>query len=92
MLPTLLNELDRTAERYLLVLDDYHVITDTRVHEQLEFLIGYLPPSLHLVIAGRYDPPLPLARMRARGQLTEIRADDLRFTPAEAEQRSPGPG
>ena len=92
VLPTLLNELDRATERYLLVLDDYHLITDRRVHEQLEFLIGYLPPSLHLVIAGRYDPPLPLARMRARGQLTEIRADDLRFSPDEAAQLVAGAG
>ncbi|MEV6630450.1 hypothetical protein AB0M54_06835 [Actinoplanes sp. NPDC051470] len=83
-LPMLLNELAESSARHVLVLDDYHVLTDTRIHEGLEFLLGYLPPALRLVVAGRADPPLPLARLRARGELTEVRADDLRFTPAEA--------
>ena len=59
-------------------------VADARIHEGVEYLLSYLPPSLRLVIAGRLDPPLPLARMRARGELTEIRAADLRFSPAEA--------
>jgi LuxR family maltose regulon positive regulatory protein len=83
-LPTLLNELADTADHYVLVLDDYHVLTHPGIHESLEFLLAYLPSSLRVVLAGRSDPPLPLARMRARGELTEIRAADLRFTPDEA--------
>ena len=83
-LPMLLNELAVSSRRHVLVLDDYHVLTDERIHESLEYLIGYLPPALRIVISGRADPPLPLARLRARGELTEVRADDLRFTPAEA--------
>jgi LuxR family maltose regulon positive regulatory protein len=66
------------------VLDDYHVIEAAAVDEALAFLIEHLPPPLHLVIATREDPPLPLARLRARGQLTEVRAADLRFTADEA--------
>jgi LuxR family maltose regulon positive regulatory protein len=83
-LPTLLNDLAASGTRHVVVLDDYHLLTDVRIHEAVEFLLAYLPPSLHVVITGRFDPPLPLARMRARGQLTEIRAADLRFTAAEA--------
>jgi ATP/maltotriose-dependent transcriptional regulator MalT len=83
-LPSLLNDLAASSARHVLILDDYHVLSDVRIHEAVEFLLSYLPPSLRLVLAGRFDPPLPLARMRARGQLTEIRAADLRFTPAEA--------
>ena len=75
-----------TADRKVLVLDDYHLLSDPAIHESLEFVLGYLPPSLHVVIAGRADPPLPLARMRARGTLTEIRVDDLRCTADEASQ------
>ena len=66
------------------VLDDYHVLADRRIHEQVEFLLTYLPPALHLVVSGRSDPALPLARLRARGELFELRADDLRFTIDEA--------
>jgi LuxR family maltose regulon positive regulatory protein len=83
-LPMLLNELVTSTRRHVLVLDDYHVLTDARIHEGLEYLIGYLPPALRIVVAGRAEPALPLARLRARGDLTEVRADDLRFTPAEA--------
>ncbi|NNJ12779.1 LuxR family transcriptional regulator [Chloroflexales bacterium ZM16-3] len=68
----------------VLVLDDYHAIAAQPVDRTLRFLLEHLPPALHLVIATRQDPPLPLARLRARGQLTELRAADLRFTPAEA--------
>ena len=68
----------------VLVLDDYHLIEAQPIHEALTFLLEHLPPQMHLVIATREDPPLPLARLRARGQLTELRATDLRFTPAEA--------
>ena len=68
----------------MLVLDDYHVLTDARLHKQVEFLVSYAPASLHVVVAGRYDPPLPLARLRVAGQLTEVRAADLGFTTEEA--------
>jgi LuxR family maltose regulon positive regulatory protein len=83
--PLLLNELESTAEAVVLILDDYHLLSDPRVHEGVEFLLAYLPPSLRLVVAGRADPPLPLPRLRARGELTEIRAADLRFCVSEAE-------
>ena len=83
-LPTLLNDLSASDARHTLILDDYHLLTDVRIHEAVEYLLSYLPPSLRLVIAARFDPPLPLARMRARGELTEIRAADLRFRAAEA--------
>ena len=69
---------------FILVLDDYHVIEAKPIDQALTFLIEHLPPQMHLVIATREDPSLPLARLRARGQLTELRAADLRFTPAEA--------
>src|SRR5580692_2693799 len=68
----------------LLVLDDYHLIDAQPVHVSLGFLLEHLPPGLHLVLASRADPPLPLARLRAGGQLAELRAADLRFTAEEA--------
>ena len=68
----------------VLVLDDYHVIEALDVHEAVAFLLDHLPDQLHLVVATRADPPFPLARLRGRGQLTEIRVDDLRFAAAEA--------
>jgi LuxR family maltose regulon positive regulatory protein len=67
----------------VLVLDDYHVITAQLIHSALTFLLDHLPPQMHLVIATRVDPPLPIARLRGRGQLTELRQNDLRFTPNE---------
>jgi LuxR family maltose regulon positive regulatory protein len=81
---TLLNDLDALVTDIVVVLDDYHVIESTDVHESLAFLLEHLPPQVHLVVASRSDPPLPLARMRARGELLEIRAADLRFTTGEA--------
>jgi ATP/maltotriose-dependent transcriptional regulator MalT len=83
-LPALLNDLYASNARHTLILDDYHLLTDVRIHEAIEYLLSYLPPSLRLVIAARFDPPLPLARMRARSELTEIRAADLRFSATEA--------
>jgi LuxR family transcriptional regulator, maltose regulon positive regulatory protein len=68
----------------LLVLDDYHLIDTQQMHEPLLFLLEHLPPGLHLALASRSDPPLPLARLRAAGQLAELRAGDLRFTAEEA--------
>ena len=68
----------------LLVLDDYHLIDAEPVHESLTFLLEHLPPGLQVVLTSRADPPLPLARLRARGQLAELRAAELRFTADEA--------
>ena len=79
-----INELSTISEHILLVLDDYHLIDTQPIHDALAFLLRRLPPQLHLVITTREDPPLPLARLRARSQLTELRATDLRFTTSEA--------
>ena len=84
LLIPLLNEITSLQEDASLVLDDYHLVESQAVDQLLSFLLDHLPPHLHLVIATREDPDLPLARLRARGQLTELRAADLRFTPAEA--------
>jgi LuxR family transcriptional regulator, maltose regulon positive regulatory protein len=82
----LINELAAQPDdgEALLVLDDYHVIGSPQVHESLAFLLEHRPAGICVVLASRSDPPLPLARLRARGQLTEIRVAELRFTPAEA--------
>ena len=84
VLTALLNDLGATAADIVLVLDDYHVIDASDVQEGMAFLLDHLPPWLHVVIASRADPALPLARWRARGELVEIRAAELRFTPDEA--------
>ena len=84
ILIALLNEIATVSDNFILVLDDYHTIDSKPVDLALTFLVEHLPPQIYLVIATREDPPLPLARLRARGQLTELRAADLRFTPVEA--------
>jgi LuxR family maltose regulon positive regulatory protein len=84
ILTTLINDVAAMPERFALVLDDYHLITARPVHKALTFLLDHLPNNAHLVIATRADPPLPIARLRGRGQLTELRQADLRFTPDEA--------
>ncbi len=84
ILTTLLNEITTVLDHFILVLDDYHMIDSKPIDETLTFLLKHLPPQMHLVITTREDPHLPLSRLRARGQLTELRAADLRFTPAEA--------
>jgi LuxR family maltose regulon positive regulatory protein len=73
-----------SGHRFALILDDYHVIDSQSIHSAIAFLLDHLPPQMHLVIASRSDPPLPLARLRARGESTELRAADLRFTSDEA--------
>ena len=83
-LVALLNDLDAISNDVVLVLDDYHVIEARDVQDGMAFLLEHLPPQIHLVIASRTDPALPLARLRGRGELAEIRAADLRFTPGEA--------
>lgn len=75
-----------SSKSVVLVLDDYHHITQQPIHDALAYLIDHLPNNIHLVFISRADPPLPLGRWRVRGQLTEIRADDLRFTEDEAAQ------
>lgn len=84
ILTSLLNEIAAVPHSFILVLDDYHLIDSKAIDHTLTFLLEHLPPSVHLVIATREDPSLPLARLRARGQLTELRAADLQFTPVEA--------
>jgi LuxR family maltose regulon positive regulatory protein len=84
VLPLLINDLAALAEPFVLVLDDYHLVENPEVHSAIELLIERLPAAAHLVIVTRSDPPLPLSRLRARGQMTELRAADLRFNVAEA--------
>lgn len=84
MLTALLNEIATAPDNFILVLDDYHLVDTKPVDEVLAFMIDHLPTQMHLVITTREDPSLPLPRLRARNQLTEIRAADLRFTLAEA--------
>jgi LuxR family maltose regulon positive regulatory protein len=79
VLPILLNELVAQEEEVVLVLDDYHVITNDEIHEALAYLVERMPSSFRLVLATRENPPLPLGRLRARGQLVELRVDQLRF-------------
>jgi ATP/maltotriose-dependent transcriptional regulator MalT len=97
LVTALINELtaDHSPDEVLLVLDDYHLVDSGPVHESVAFLLENLPPDLRVVVSGRADPPLPLPRLRARGQLAELRAVDLRFTPEEAAallDEAAGPG
>src|SRR6266478_4641184 len=84
ILTALLNEIATVTDDFVLVLDDYHVIDSKPIDHALTFLVEHLPPQMRLVIATREDPDLPLARLRAGAQLTELRVTDLRFTPSEA--------
>jgi ATP/maltotriose-dependent transcriptional regulator MalT len=84
ILTALLNEITTIPDHFVLVLDDYHVLDAKPIDQALTYLVEHLPPQMHLVIATREDPQLPLARLRARGHLTELRATDLRFTASEA--------
>ncbi len=92
LLGTLINEITATSHDtsatlgrgFVVVLDDYHFIDAQPIHSAVTFLVDHLPPQMNLVIASRADPPLPLSRLRARGELTELRAPDLSFTPDEA--------
>ena len=80
ILSLLINELSTVPNDFILVLEDYHVIEMRELHQMMEFILEHLPPKMHLVILTRADPPFPLARLRARGELMEIRAKDLRFS------------
>ncbi len=82
----LANEVNDLAAPLVVVLDDYHAISDSAVHQMMAALLDQLPPTVHFVILTRVDPPLPLARLRARGHMTDVRADDLRFSSAEIAQ------
>jgi ATP/maltotriose-dependent transcriptional regulator MalT len=84
ILTALLNEITTIPDTFILVLDDYHMIDTRSIDNALTFLVEHLPPQMHLVITTREDPSLPIPRLRARNQLIELRAADLRFTPAEA--------
>lgn len=84
ILISIINDLASISEKIILVLDDYHFIEKKPIHDALVFLIKNMPPQLHLVIVTRQDPPLSLGRLRARNQLTELRAADLRFSLSEA--------
>jgi LuxR family transcriptional regulator, maltose regulon positive regulatory protein len=83
ILTSLLNEILEEGSEIILILDDYHVIEDQAIHESMVFLLDHLPSNLHLVLATRTDPELPLSKFRVRGQMIEIRDRDLRFTQAE---------
>ena len=84
VLPMLANALAALPAPVVLVLDDYHLIRERSCHDQIEFLLLHLPPTAQVVLITRADPPLSLARLRAAGEMTEIRARELRFTPEEA--------
>jgi LuxR family maltose regulon positive regulatory protein len=84
VLPGLLNELSRIGSPLVLVLDDYHLIANRAIHQTLTFFLDHLPSTVHLVLATRVEPPLPVPRMRARGELAELRVADLQFTGEEA--------
>ena len=86
ILTALLSRLEAFPGRFVLVLDDYHLITTPLIHEGLVFLFEHLPAQMHLILTSREDPSLPLSRLRGQGQLAEIRADSLRFTLEEAAQ------
>ncbi|MBN1995458.1 MAG: tetratricopeptide repeat protein [Anaerolineae bacterium] len=81
----LINALAAISDDFVLVLDDYHCIENNDIHTALTFLLDYLPPQMHLILAGRVAPPLPLARWRARSQLMELGSDDLRFSQEETQ-------
>jgi LuxR family transcriptional regulator, maltose regulon positive regulatory protein len=84
VLPSLLNDLNGIGQPLVLVLDDYHLVTEATCHQSLTFFLDHLPPGVHLLLATRVDPPLPLASMRAKGELAELRVADLQFTDEEA--------
>ncbi len=85
LLSLLINDLTEMPDHFILILDDYHVLQIQSIHEMVAFLLDHLPAQMHLVIGTRADPPLPIARLRGRGQVTEIRLSDLRFSIEEAD-------
>jgi ATP/maltotriose-dependent transcriptional regulator MalT len=83
VLQALINRLAEQSEQFLLILDDYHLLTEQAIHSTLTYLLEHLPPQLHLILATRADPPLPISLLRARGHLLEVRTDELRCSPDE---------
>jgi LuxR family maltose regulon positive regulatory protein len=83
LLTRLISEMERLPDKSIIVLDDYHLIHSKAVHDVINFLIEYLPPTTHLVISGRTDPPLPISRLRVQGEVNELRTPQLRFTRKE---------
>jgi LuxR family transcriptional regulator, maltose regulon positive regulatory protein len=83
LLARLINEIEAIPVKTILILDDYHLIDSKPVHDALNFLVEYLAPTMHLVVSGRADPPLPISRLRVQGQVNEIRIPELRFTKRE---------
>ncbi len=83
---SLINDLSALAEQYVLIMDDYHSISAQPIHDYMVYFIDHKPQQIHLVISSRSDPPMPLARLRARGQLTELRQHDLAMTRVETDQ------
>ncbi len=83
LLAKLVSEIERLPGKSIIVLEDYHLIKSKPIHDVLNFLIEYLPPTVHLVITGRTDPPLPIARLRVRGEVNEVRTSELRFSQKE---------
>jgi LuxR family maltose regulon positive regulatory protein len=81
VMTALINEVAAFPEDFALILDDYHVIENGSVHAGIAFLVEHLPPRMHLIIASRTEPPLPLSRLRVRGHVSELDAADLQFTP-----------
>ncbi len=79
----LINEISVSEHDFYIVIDDYHLVTRENIYQALDFFLDHLPPNMHLVMSGRVDPPISLSRMRARGQMTEIRLDELRFNQDE---------
>ena len=86
LLVDLINDITQVSEHFILVLDDYHHITNDEVHSTVNFLLENLPSQMHIVISTRSDPPWPMARLRARGEMNEIRTRDLRFTKYESDK------
>jgi len=83
LLTRLISEMARFPGKSIIVLDDYHLIDSKTVHDVINFLIEHLPPTIHLVITGRADPPLPISRLRVQGEVNEVRTSQLRFTKKE---------
>jgi LuxR family maltose regulon positive regulatory protein len=86
LIPALINSVAMIPDHFVLVLDDYYCIESDAIHEALAYLLDYAPPNMHVILATRAEPPLPLAQWRARGQLLELRAADLRFSVEETER------
>jgi LuxR family maltose regulon positive regulatory protein len=83
LLTRLVSEIEKLPDKVIILLDDYHLIDSKSVHDVINFLIEYLPATIHLVICGRTDPPLPIPRLRVRGEVNEVRTSHLRFTKNE---------